>query len=167
MTSTNKPTRAQAQGAAARMPGCPLCAEPGGLLVWSGDWLRLIRADDALHPAFYRLVWQHHAREFTDLTVLQRSACMDALALVEQGLRTDLAPDKINLASLGNVVPHLHWHVIARWHWDAHWPLAVWAAALRPPADDRSASVRSRLPALDANLRAAFLARFGPGGPAA
>ncbi len=145
------------------MPGCPLCAEPGGLLVWRGDWLRLIRADDALHPAFYRLVWQDHVREFTDLPPLQRSTCMDALALVEQGLRTHLAPDKVNLASLGNVVPHLHWHVIARWNWDAYWPQAVWAAAQRTPAEDRLATLRSQLPALDGSLRAAFLARFGSG----
>uniref|UniRef100_E6PVA9 Putative Histidine triad (HIT) hydrolase n=1 Tax=mine drainage metagenome TaxID=410659 RepID=E6PVA9_9ZZZZ len=152
---------AQGPVADALTPGCPLCTEPGGLLVWSGDWMRLIRADDALHPAFYRLVWQHHAREFTDLTPLQRSTCMDALALVEQGLRTHLAPDKINLASLGNIVPHLHWHVIARWGWDAHWPQPVWAAAQRTPADERLAAVRAHLPALDASLRAALHARFG------
>jgi diadenosine tetraphosphate (Ap4A) HIT family hydrolase len=41
-------------------------------------------------------------------------------------------PDKINLASLGNVVPHLHWHVIPRFADDAHFPSPVWAQAQRP-----------------------------------
>ena len=53
------------------------------------------------------------------------------LAQRRMGLRTVLAPDKINLASLGNVVPHLHWHVIPRFADDAHFPAPVWAARAR------------------------------------
>jgi diadenosine tetraphosphate (Ap4A) HIT family hydrolase len=67
-----------------------------------------------------------------------------------------LAPTKINLATLGNVVPHLHWHVIARFDWDSHFPNPIWGAAVRvvsPPAVDRlpvaleqlDAAVASRL----------------------
>ena len=47
---------------------------------------------------------------------------MGAVSSVERVLRDALAPTKINLASLGNVVPHLHWHVIARFDWDSHFP---------------------------------------------
>jgi diadenosine tetraphosphate (Ap4A) HIT family hydrolase len=86
---------------------------------------------------------------------------MDAVTLLEQTLRARLQPDKINLASLGNVVPHLHWHVIARWRWDAFWPHSVWSAAQRP-ADPRCLSaLRARLPMVDAALAQAFSARFG------
>jgi len=46
-------------------------------------------------------------------------------------LRDTLQPDKINLASLGNQVPHLHWHVIPRFADDAHFPDPIWAAARR------------------------------------
>ena len=42
-----------------------------------------------------------------------------------------VAPTKINLASLGNLVPHLHWHIVARFDWDSHFPQPVWGAAQR------------------------------------
>jgi len=42
-----------------------------------------------------------------------------------------LHPDKINLASLGNQVPHLHWHVIPRFKDDPHWPFAIWGRQVR------------------------------------
>ncbi len=147
-------------------PRCALCDGVGGLAVWESDWMRLVRADEALHPATYRLVWQRHVAEFTDLPRLQRLACMDALVLVEQELRAALQPHKLNLASLGNLVPHLHWHVIPRWEWDAHWPQAVWAAPQRGPDDARLQAVRERLPQLDRRLQAALALRFDPGATA-
>ena len=65
-------------------------------------------------------------------------------------LRERLQPTKINLAALGNKVPHLHWHVIARFEWDSHFPEAVWGEcqrAVEPPAEARLAC---SLAALDA-----------------
>ena len=56
---------------------------------------------------------------------------MDTVVVVERLLREELKPTKINLAALGNVVPHLHWHVIARFDWDSHFPGSVWAAPQR------------------------------------
>ena len=66
---------------------CPLCREDGGALIWRGARLRVIRADEAGFPAFYRVVWNAHAAEFSDLTVAERQHCMDAVAVVEQVLR--------------------------------------------------------------------------------
>jgi diadenosine tetraphosphate (Ap4A) HIT family hydrolase len=57
-------------------------------------------------------------------------------------LRDTLAPTKVNLATLGNVVPHLHWHVIARFDWDSHFPAPVWAA---PQRDDVPGGAAARL----------------------
>jgi diadenosine tetraphosphate (Ap4A) HIT family hydrolase len=142
-------------------PDCPLCREDGGLRVWRGDAFRVIRADDPDHPAFYRLVWGTHVAEFGDLSALDRAGCVDALVLVEQALRAILQPTKINLAALGNVVPHLHWHVIARWEDDAHWPQPVWAPRQRPGDARRLDALRSRLPAVDEDLRRRLVARFG------
>ena len=110
---------------------CPLCASAGGTLVWQGAHLRVIRADEAGFPAFYRVVWQGHVAEFSDLSSAERQHCMDAVVVVESALREFLQPTKINLAALGNVVPHLHWHVIARFQGDSHFPAPVWAAAVR------------------------------------
>ena len=142
--------------------GCPLCGADGGELIWSGHALRVIRAEEKGLPAFYRVVWVDHVAEFTDLSPLERRTCMDAVALVEEVLRAELRPDKINLATLGNVVPHLHWHVIARWRTDAHWPQPVWAAPQRETDPALLAQVAARIPAVDVALRAAFAARFDP-----
>ena len=139
---------------------CVLCTEPGGQLVWQGAQLRLIRAQEAGFPAFYRIVWNAHVAEFSDLAAAQRQHCMEAVALVEQVLRQQLQPTKINLATLGNVVPHLHWHIIARYDWDSHFPAPVWASAQRPRDSAREAAVVAQLPMVDAALQQAFAAYY-------
>lgn len=135
---------------------CPLCAEEGGLPVWCGRQLRVIRAREEGFPAFYRVVWNAHVAEFSDLDAAARRHCMDAVAEVERVLRARLAPDKINLAALGNMVPHLHWHVIARFAWDSHFPAAVWAPVQRPCDAQRMAELAAQLPAIDAQLAQAL-----------
>ncbi|ODS59688.1 MAG: HIT domain-containing protein [Acidovorax sp. SCN 65-108] len=132
---------------------CPLCAEDGGALVWRGERLRVIRAQEAGFPAFYRVVWNAHVAEFSDLAAVDRVHCMEAVALVEQALRQHLSPTKVNIAALGNMVPHLHWHVIARFDWDSHFPSPVWAAAQRPSPAAQEVGVRTLLPALEAQLQ--------------
>ena len=133
---------------------CPLCAEEGGALVWRGAQLRVIRADEVGFPAFYRVVWNAHVAEFTDLQPPQRAHCMQAVALVEEALRAHLAPTKINLAALGNQVPHLHWHVIARFAWDSHFPGPVWAQPLRARAPAHEAELLARRAALEQDMAA-------------
>ena len=131
---------------------CPLCAAAGGQLLWSGPKLRLIRADEAGFPAFYRVVWNAHVAEFSDLPAADRALCMEAVALVEQVLRSHLRPDKINLAALGNMVPHLHWHVIARFRWDSHFPAPVWAGAQREAPASQLQAIEALRPALEQEL---------------
>ncbi|UXH77273.1 HIT family protein [Roseateles amylovorans] len=137
-------------------PDCPLCRDVGGVWVASQPRFRVIRAEDADFPAFYRVVWTAHVAEFSDLNAQERAACMAAVLQVEQVLRRTLAPTKINLAALGNVVPHLHWHVIARFDWDSHFPNPVWGERRR--AVDAGAAARLALPleALDAQIRSAI-----------
>ncbi|WP_426306603.1 HIT family protein [Acidovorax facilis] len=132
---------------------CPLCAEDGGALVWRGERLRVIRAQEAGFPAFYRVVWNAHVAEFSDLAATERAHCMEAVTVVEQALRQHLSPTKVNIAALGNMVPHLHWHVIARFDWDSHFPSPVWAAAQRPSPAAQEAAVQALLPALETALR--------------
>ncbi len=139
-------------GAAAA--ACALCAEEGGARVWRGGELRVIRADESGFPAFYRVVWNAHVAEFTDLQPAQRAHCMRAVALVEEALRAHLAPTKINLAALGNQVPHLHWHVIARFAWDSHFPGPVWAQPLRARAPEHEAALLARRAALEQDMAA-------------
>ena len=80
---------------------------------------------------------------------------MAAVNVVELILRAQLQPAKINLAALGNVVPHLHWHVIARFDWDARWPAPVWAAAVRD-VPDAASRLAVPLDVLDAHVAAAL-----------
>jgi diadenosine tetraphosphate (Ap4A) HIT family hydrolase len=115
---------------------CPLCETDGGLLVFQNAQLRVIQANEAGFPAFYRVVWNRHVGEFSDLLPEERDTCMQAVVVVEKILREQLQPRKINLAALGNAVPHLHWHVIARFDWDSHFPASVWAPSQRPLNDE-------------------------------
>jgi diadenosine tetraphosphate (Ap4A) HIT family hydrolase len=107
---------------------CPLCRHDGGLLLFSNADFRVVEVDDADYPGFTRVIWNAHVAEMTDLSPSQRDALMQAVWTVEQIQREVFQPDKINVASLGNVVAHLHWHVVARWRDDRHFPDAVWAA---------------------------------------
>src|SRR3569833_667099 len=93
------------------MTACPLCRPQGEDVVWHDAWCRVIIAPQSDYPGFCRVIWQAHVKEMTDLSLQQRTHIMNAVWAVETTLRDMLAPAKINLASLGNQVPHLHWHV--------------------------------------------------------
>jgi diadenosine tetraphosphate (Ap4A) HIT family hydrolase len=82
---------------------------------------------------------------------------MAAVNAVERALRACLQPTKINLAALGTVVPHLHWHVIARFDWDSHFPAPVWARAERPVDAAACAAVVTRLADVDAAIGRALI----------
>jgi diadenosine tetraphosphate (Ap4A) HIT family hydrolase len=92
----------------------------------------VILVNDADYPGFCRVIWSTHVPEMTDLEPRDREHLMSVVFGVEQALRDLLQPDKVNLAALGNQVPHLHWHVIPRFDDDAHFPDPVWATRRRP-----------------------------------
>lgn len=121
-----------------RVSSCPLCQEPGGVVVWRSALCRVVRVEDAHYAGFYRVIWADHVREMSDLATDQRMALMRVVFAVETAVRHFYQPDKINLASFGNVVPHLHWHVIARWQDDRHFPEPLWGAVQRPEAARRA-----------------------------
>ena len=136
--------------------GCVLCREAGGLPVWQGAQLRVIRAQEEGFPAFYRVILMAHVVELSDLSEADRNTCMAVVAAVERVLRERLAPTKINLAALGNMVAHLHWHVIARYDWDSHFPASVWASPLRARDLAREAQLQHELAACDAAIAQAL-----------
>ena len=128
--------------------GCELCDATGGEILHQAVQFRVVLIDDANYPGFCRVIWQDHIKEVTDLHELDRMVMMDVLWQVETVVRDVMQPLKINLASLGNVVPHLHWHVIPRYADDAHFPAPVWAAAERVTPADMLTARRNLLPAL-------------------
>jgi diadenosine tetraphosphate (Ap4A) HIT family hydrolase len=133
---------------------CPLCRpeahEATTTRVAGHAQLRVVRVLDAPgFPAYYRVIWNDHVAELTDLGASDRARCLDAVCTVERVLRNGASPTKVNLASLGNVVPHLHWHVIARFDWDSHFPQPIWGTAQRPPDLARLAALNGALIRID------------------
>lgn len=135
-----------------KQAGCPLCESAGGDLVFQGAAFRVVRTDEGGFPAFYRVIWDEHAPELSDLAPADRALCLEAVVCVERALRTHLQPAKINLAALGNLVPHLHWHVIARFDWDSHFPAPVWAAPRREAPPSQVARIAALGPLLQADM---------------
>ena len=132
---------------------CELCALDGGALVLRNDELRIVLVDDADYPGFVRVIWNAHVREMTDLAPAQIARLMGAVLAVEDALRAVFTPLKINLASLGNMTPHVHWHVIPRFADDPHFPKPVWAERQRSVDRAGLAARRALLPALGAEIR--------------
>ena len=126
---------------------CELCVGPGGELLWQDAHCRVVLVDDADYAGFCRVIWQSHVREMTDLDAAQRTHVMAIVFAVEEILRAELKPEKINLASFGNMTPHLHWHVIPRFSDDKHFPNPVWGNAQRSANKPRDPTLSGRLKA--------------------
>lgn len=125
------------------MEHCPLCSPVGEDVIWQDDFCRVILVNDLHYPGFCRVILNRHEQEMTDLLPLERQRMMITVMKVETVLRDVLQPDKINLASFGNMVPHVHWHIIPRWKEDRHFPEPIWGSVQRQesqmPAVDLSA----------------------------
>jgi diadenosine tetraphosphate (Ap4A) HIT family hydrolase len=140
--------------------GCELCETPGGEVLHQAAQFRVVLVDDDNYPGFCRVIWRDHVKEVTDLDELDRMLLMDVLWQVEQVVREVMQPEKVNLASFGNVVPHLHWHVIPRFTDDVHFPQPVWGEAQRPAQPASLQVRRERLDALRVTMGQRLL-RYG------
>ncbi|MDF0605217.1 HIT family protein [Neisseriaceae bacterium TC5R-5] len=110
---------------------CELCLNPDGELLAEDAQLRVLLINEPAFPGFCRVIWKQHIKEMTDLSHSERHHLMDWVFRTEKAIRHIMQPSKINLASLGNVVPHLHWHIIPRFEQDSHFPQAIWAKPVR------------------------------------
>ncbi|MGE5616286.1 MAG: HIT family protein, partial [Bacillota bacterium] len=123
-------------------------------MLWQNELCRVVRVDEPDYPGFVRVILQRHAREMSDLEPGERAQLMQVVFTVEEIVRDAMQPHKMNLASLGNMTPHVHWHVIPRFEDDRHYPGPVWAAPQREAvvpsqrrarADAIAAALRQRL----------------------
>ena len=133
-------------------PGCELCEGDGGELIVRREKWRLVRitgADGDAYRGFCRVVWNEHIKELTDLSAADRQIFMEAVFALESVLREALQPEKMNVASLGNLTPHLHWHVIPRFSDDPAFPKPIWAIAT-PPASLGTLNGKSAIVPADA-----------------
>ena len=117
------------------MTNCVLCKEDlkpeEGQLIWRGDDCRVILVNDPDLPGFCRVIWNRHVSEMTDLSYGERDHLMSLVFAVEEAVRHVMYPDKVNIAALGNVVPHIHWHVIPRYKDDAFFPGSAWSQRIQ------------------------------------
>ena len=125
---------------------CELCRSEGGVVLWRDDFCRVVSAAGDAFPGFCRVILARHVREMTDLAPAERHRLMRAVFACEEALRGLMSPEKVNLASLGNQVAHLHWHVIPRFTDDSRFPDPVWApprrAGVRRGSPDEAALAR-------------------------
>jgi len=129
---------------------CELCDQVGGTLIWKDASCRVVLVENADYPGYCRVIWYQHVQEMTDLSFAEREHFMATVFTVETAVREVMSPDKINLASLGNMTPHLHWHVIPRFRQDKHFPQSIWGLSQRegksplPPEWQASLKERAR-----------------------
>ena len=100
-------------------------------MLWQNEVCRVVRVDEPDYPGFCRVIVNRHAREMTDLGSGERDELMRVVYEVEAAIRECMGADKMNLASLGNMTPHVHWHVVPRFRDDRHFPTPIWAAPQR------------------------------------
>ena len=112
-------------------PKCEFCEAPGGPVLWQNELCRVVRVDEPDYPGFVRVILNRHAREMSDLGQDERDALMRVVFEVEAAVRECMGADKMNVASLGNQTPHVHWHVVPRFRDDRHFPTPIWATPQR------------------------------------
>ena len=140
---------------------CPLCTDRAKSEIWRNGNFYLIDAEDPAFPCFLRVVSCRHVPEMSSLTSEERTELWGILNVVEEEIIKALRPHKVNLAQFGNMVPHLHWHVIARWQDDSHFPECPWGPVQRDVPADVQAERRRMTEALKPVLREALEQRFG------
>jgi diadenosine tetraphosphate (Ap4A) HIT family hydrolase len=106
---------------------------------------RVLLMDDAGYPWVILVPRRAGVREICELPDVDQQALMRESTLIARALLAIYAPDKLNVAALGNVVPQLHLHHIARYTTDAAWPNPVWGRVPRKPypADAAQAAVEA------------------------
>ena len=114
------------------MTTCFFCTNSGGNVLYHCELYRIILVDDANYPGYLRVVLNHHLKELTDLSIADNLSMYAAVIKCEQILRQLFQPEKINLASFGNMTPHVHWHVIPRFINDRHFPNPTWGEVTHP-----------------------------------
>jgi diadenosine tetraphosphate (Ap4A) HIT family hydrolase len=135
-----------------KQAGCELCEHDGGAVIAADRRLRVVLVDDENVPGLVRVIWNDHVREMSELDAESRRHLLEAAIAVEAAQRAVLAPHKVNLASLGNLTPHLHWHVIPRFTDDTHFPNPIWGSAQREPDPPSLAQRRAQLGKLQVQI---------------
>jgi len=104
---------------------CSLCNSKNENIIYKNELFRVILVDDI--PAFTRIILNRHIAEFSDLELNESLEISKAIYKIEKAMLKHIKPDKVNIASLGNYVPHLHIHIIPRYKNDSWYPDSIWS----------------------------------------
>ena len=74
---------------------------------------------------------QRKIKEFSECTATEKTEIFRIIDIVEKSMLNYFVADKINIASFGNLLPHVHWHVMARFEGDSYFPEPMWGAQQR------------------------------------
>lgn len=118
-----------------------------------GKCCRILLMNDATYPWLILVPQRPGLRDFHDLAGVDMMATVAEIDTASRALQALFDPVKINVAALGNMVPQLHIHVIARRTDDAAWPKPVWGVT--PARAYGAAALVARVVALRAALTAA------------
>ena len=109
---------------------------------------QVVLMNDSRFPWIILVPRVENARDLIDLSSNDQIRLTEEISATSKTLRTLFAPDKLNVAALGNMVPQLHVHVIARRINDAAWPSPVWGVgSARPYAPQTLVETSARLAA--------------------
>lgn len=112
------------------MTACPMCTK------WNDDKeLRIAELThtyvmlnrDQFFPGYCFVFTREHVTELFHLEQGMRTAVMEEVTAVAAALYNLFKPDKINYELLGNMVPHMHWHLVPRFASDPLWPRPIWS----------------------------------------
>ncbi len=70
-------------------------------------------------------------KEFSECTAEEKTAIWNTLDVIEKLMLEYYCPEKINIASFGNMLPHVHWHIMARFKDDSYFPEPMWGPKQR------------------------------------
>src|SRR5579862_8230832 len=96
---------------------------------------RVLAIDDRDYPWLVLVPRRAGIVEVADLAAADAAALIEEIAEAARALKSITGCDKINVGAIGNVVPQLHVHIVARWKSDPLWPKPVWGHVTPRPGD--------------------------------
>lgn len=98
-------------------------------LVYSDETIYIERHESEI--PWLKVFTQHRHKEFSECSQVEKQAIWDALDVIEKSMIEYYRPDKINIASFGNMLPQVHWHIMARFEQDSFFPEPMWGTPRR------------------------------------
>jgi diadenosine tetraphosphate (Ap4A) HIT family hydrolase len=105
---------------------CIFCNNSNEELVIKNDIYKVIKVFNQDYPIYFQLVINQHIKELSDLPYQDALKVFDTIYLLDKLICEIYNVDKVNIASFGNIIPHLHWHIIGRYKHDKHFPNPIW-----------------------------------------